>query len=65
MAKYVEAIEKGKCLMSTNAVEFVPGDQCDCCSPDYTIQEEDFDKYSIYQLLKDPVPIDIKPEVSL
>lgn len=69
MKKYVDAIEEGKCDEATNAVEFVPNEHCDCCAPEYTIQLTDqdtnYEGYNIYQLLKNPVYLDGKPEVPL
>jgi hypothetical protein len=67
MKKYVDAIEEGKCDEATNAVEFVANEHCDCCAPKYVIQLTDqdtnYDNYNIYQLLKNPVYLDGKPEV--
>lgn len=66
MKKYVDAIEAGKCDKDTNAVEFVPNEHCDCCAPEYSIQltnkDTKYDNYNVYQLLKNPVYLDGKPE---
>lgn len=68
MKKYVDAVEAGTCSMEQNAVEFVPNEHCDCCGPNYELQTTDqdtnYDGYNIYQLLKNPVYLDGKPEVA-
>ena len=49
-AKYTEATKSGKCLLATNAFEFVANEHCDCCAPEYTLQMAEMEAYNIYQV---------------